>query len=283
MRLITPEETPADVRGVVCRQSRLVSALATSLMLVLILGVPGFLVWQARPPWWAMLLAAAVAGLIVRWFVGIFVKCWRPSNWLLRIARDGLWINLRSYLNYELPPAKTVVFLPYDEIAYAREHAAKLAEKNRGRTMTWTDRFLELEIVGVSTDELCSELAAELRRQVTRTHLGGLATSRSRHGHAPVTVHDSHVIRIAWRGRYDWVSPSLRRTLGELRSRVRIGEPTRADLTDLHALTSKEVDKLTLQLVESGDKLGAIKLLTDRRGCSTTEAHQLVEDLIGAV
>jgi hypothetical protein len=186
-------------------------------------------------------------------------------------------------LNYELPPAKTVVFLPYNEIAYAREHAAKRAEKNRGRTTTWTDRYLELELKGASTDELRAELAAELRRQVTRTHLGGLATSRSRHGHAPVTAHDSHVIRIAWRGRYDWVSPSLRRALGELRPRVRVGEPTRADFTDLHALTSEEVDKLTLQLVESGDKLGAIKLLTDRRGCSTTEAHQLVEDLMGVV
>jgi hypothetical protein len=64
---------------------------------------------------------------------------------------------------------------------------------------------------------------------------------------------------------------------------VRIGEPTRADLTDLHTLTSEEVGKLSRQLVESGEKLGAIKLLTDRRGCSVTEAHRQVEEMTGAV
>jgi hypothetical protein len=283
MRLDTPNEMPTDIRGLVCRQSRTVSALATMVMLTLLLGVPGFLIWQARPVWWVVLPVVAVAGLIVRWFVGIMIKSWRSSNWLLRVARDGLWINLRSYLNYELPLGKTVVFLPFDEIGNAREHIVKRAEKNRGRTMAWTDRYLELELNGVSTDELRAELAAELRRHVTRQHVGGLATSRSRHGHAPVTVPEPGVIRIAWRGRYDWVSPSLRRTLGELRPRVRIGETTSADLTNLHALTSEEVDKLARQLVESGDKLGAVKLLSDRRGCSTTEAHSQIEQLAGAV
>jgi hypothetical protein len=282
MRLITPEEMPGDVRGVVCRQSRVVSALGTTVMLSLILGAPGFLIWQAHPPWWVMLLAATVAGLIVRWFVGIMIKSWRASNWLLRIGRDGLWINVRSYLNHELPTGKTIVFLPFDEIGYARERVVKRAEKNRGRTMAWTDKYLELALNGVSTDELCAELAAELSRRVTETHLGGLATSRSRHGHAPVTVAESSVIRIAWRGRYDWVSPSLRRTLAALRTRVRIGETTHVDLSDLQTLTREEVDELARQFVEGGDKIGAIKLLADRRGCSVTEARQLVEELTGA-
>jgi hypothetical protein len=213
-------------------------------MLTLVLGVPGFLVWQARLPWWAIVLAAAVAGILVRWFVGIIVKLWRSSNWVLRIARDGLWINLRSYLNHKLSPATTVAFLPYDEIAFAREHSAKHVERNNGRTMAWTDRFLELELARASTDELRAALAAELGRQVTRTHLGGLATSRSRYAHVPVTVPGENVIRIAWRGRHDWVSPSLRRALGELRPRVRVVAPTCADFTDVHALGSKELDKL---------------------------------------
>jgi hypothetical protein len=252
-------------------------------MLAVILGVPGFLLWQARPGWWVVLLVVAIALFVIQWPLGVIIKSWRSSNWVLRIARDGLWINLRSYLNYEFSPARTVAFVPNDEIAHARELTVKRVERNNGRTMAWTDRFLELELAGVSTEELRCQLAAELGRHVSRSYLAGLVTSRSRHGHVPVTVPDSNVIRIAWRGRYDWVSPSLRRTLEELRPRVRIGESTCADFTDLHALTNDEVDRLTRQLVESGDKLGAIKLLTHRRGCSTTEARQLVEELTGAV
>jgi hypothetical protein len=252
-------------------------------MLAVILGVPGFLVWQARPSWWVMLLVAAIAVFLIQWPLGMLVKTLRSSNWVLRIARDGLWLNLRSYLNHEFSPAKTIAFLPYEEIAFAREHCVKRCEKNHGRTMAWTDRFLELELVGVSTEELREELTAERNRHVTRTHLGGLVTSRSRHGHVPVTAPQVNLIRIAWRGRYDLVTPSLQRTLSELRPRVRIGEPTRADFTELHTLTNSEIDELTRQLVESGDKLGAIKLLSDRRGCSTTDARQFVDELAGAV
>jgi hypothetical protein len=201
----------------------------------------------------------------------------------LRIACVGLWINMRSYLNRDFPSAKTVIHVPHDEIACVREHSIKRAEKSSDGTTAWTDRYLDIELLEAAPEELRAELAEERRRHVTRSHLGGLATSRSRHGHVPVTVPDNHVIRIAWRGRYDWVSPSLRRTLQALHPRVRIGEPTRADLTDLHILTNEEFDNLTRRLVESGDKLGAIKLLTDRQGCSTTEARQLVEELSGAV
>jgi hypothetical protein len=283
MRLVTPEEMPADLRGVVCRQSRVVSALGTAVLLALIIGVPAFLMWQAELPWWVMVFAAALAGFVVRWFLGNMVKSWRPSNWLLRIDRDGLWINIRSYLNRDFAPAKTVIHVPYNEIARVREHIVKRAEKTSDSTTVWTDRYMDLELLEAAPEEIRAELAEERRRHVTRSHLGGFVTSRSRNGHVPVTAPENDVIRIAWRGRYDWVSPSLRRALQELRPRVRIGEPTRDDRTDLHALSAGEVDKLTRELVESGDKLGAIKLLTDRRGCSTTEARQLVEELTGAV
>jgi hypothetical protein len=279
VRLLTPEQTPNLLQGTVCRQSRLAVLLVSVVMAVMIIGIPAFLLWQVSLPWWIKLAGAGITGLVARWLIGNVLKCWRGSNWLMRIAPDGLWVNIRSYQNPDLPPGRTVVHLPYDEIDQVCEHIWKRTERSAGGTTMWTDRYFEIRLAGPAVDELRSEIAEERRRHVERSHLGGVATSRSRSGHVPVTVTHDNTIRLAWRGRFDWVSPPLRRVLRELEGRVTVGAATNSELSNSKNLNSEEVDSLTLQLVESGDKLGAVKLLTDRRGYSTTEAHRFVEEL----
>jgi hypothetical protein len=279
MRLMTPEQMPNMLQGTVCRQSRLAVLLVCILMGGMIIGVPAFLLWQVTLPWWIKLVGACITGLVARWLIGNVLKSWRSSNWLMRIAPDGLWINIRSYQNHGLPPGRTVVHLPYDEIDQVNEHVWKRTERSSDGTATWADRYLDIRLVKPLVNELRAEIAEERRRHVQRTHLGGVAKSRSRSGHVPVTVMADDTIRLAWRGRFDWVSPSLRRVLRELEGRVTVGEATHSDLSNSKGLSSDEIDTLTLQLVESGDKLGAVKLLSDRRGYSTTEAHRFVEEL----
>jgi hypothetical protein len=280
MRLLSPDEMPQVVHGIVCRQSRLATLLGTTVLLAMLLGMPAFFLWHFRPPWWGLLIATIPAGFLVRWMVGHVLKSWRRTNWLVRVSPNGVWLNIRSYLNRGFPAACTIVHLPYVEIDTAREYACRRAEKSSDGTTVWTERYLELQLNDRVPDELRTELAEERRRQVTKSHLGGMVTSRSRSGHSPVTVVGENVIRVAWRSRFDWIVPSLKRTLRELRGRVRIGERAQADYSDLQNLPVEEIDKLTLQLVETGDKLGAVKLLTDRRGYSATEAHRFVEELI---
>jgi hypothetical protein len=279
MRLLRPEEMPGMIQGTVCRQSRLASLLYAVAMLTLLVGVPGFLIWNAALPWWAVMLAAGFAVLVVRWLGGNVISAWRSGNWLLRISPDGLWINLRWYLNHEFPPGRTVVHLPYERIACVRQHVVKRVEKTSDGTTAWTERSLELQLTGAVPEELRAELAVERLRQVTRSHLGGLAESRSRYGNSHVTVPANDVIRIAWRNRFCWVTPPLGRTLRELKRYVAVGEPTLTDFSNWQTMSDAEVDRLTLQLVESGDKMGAIKLLTARRGYSTTDARLFVEEL----
>ena len=283
MRLLTLEQMPHMLQGTVCRQSRLGVLLCAVLMAAMLIGIPAFLVWNAPLPWWLKLLGAGLGGLVARRLVGNVLKSWRNSNWLMRIAPDGLWINLRSYLNHELPPGRTVIHLPYDEIDDVCEHVWKRAEQSSDGTTMWTDRYLDIRLVVPVAEELRAELAEELRRHVTCSHLGGLVKSRSRNGHAPVTISSDDTIRLAWRGRFDWVSPPLRRILRELEGRVTVGSATHSDLSNLKTLTSEEIDSLTLQLVESGDRMGAVKLLKDRRSYSTTEAHRFVEELTAAL
>ena len=283
MRLLSLDETPHMLQGTVCRQSRLAVLLVSVIMGAMLIGLPAFLVWHAPLPWWIKLLGAGLAGLVARWLIGNVLKSWRSSNWLLRIAPDGLWINIRSYLNHELPPGRTIVHLPYEEIAQVCEHFWKRTEQSSDGTTMWTDRYLDIRLVEPVAEPLRAELAEERRRYVANSHLGGLATSRSRNGHAPVTVPSDNAIRIAWRGRFDWVSPSLRRVLRELEGRVAVGSATHSELSSSQDLSGEEIDSLTLQLVESGDKMGAVKLLKDRRGYTMTEAHRFVEELTAAL
>ena len=98
-----------------------------------------------------------------------------------------------------------------------------------------------------------------------------------------MTIAGNNVIRLVWRGQSDWISPPLHRILRELESHVTVAPTTYCDVSNLKDLNSEEVDTLTLQLVESGDKLGAIKLLQERCGYSTTEAHRFVEELTAAL
>jgi hypothetical protein len=283
MRLLSLEEMPQMLQGTVCRQSRFAVLLVSVVMAAMLIGLPAYLVWHAPLPWWIKLLGAGLSGLVARWLIGNVLKSWRSTNWLMRIAPDGLWINTRSYLNLELPPGRTIVHLPYEEVDQVCEHLWKRTEQSSDGATMWTDRYLDIRLVEPAAEPLRAELAEERRRYVANSHLDGLATSRSRNGHAPVTVPSDNAIRLAWRGRFDWVSPPLHRILRELEGRVAVGSATHSELSSSQNLSGAEIDSLTLQLVESGDKMGAVKLLNDRRGYTMTEAHQFVEELTAAL
>jgi len=127
--------------------------------------------------------------------------------------------------------------------------------------------------------ELAAEIAEERRRHAEGVHLGGLVTSRGRHHHVPVTVAGEDRLRVQWRGRQDFVVPGLKRVLRELAAECTVLESTSEDLRNLNAVSTAEVDQAILDRVESGDVLGATKLLREKRGYSLKEAQEFVEEL----
>ena len=60
---------------------------------------------------------------------------------------------------------------------------------------------------------------------------------------------------------------------------IEVADATRNDRADWRKLNEAELDELIAYLVRAGDRLEASELLVRRRGCSTTEAHQSVEEL----
>jgi hypothetical protein len=279
MQLLPPEQVPSMIQGRVCRQSRLVSVVGAVVMALMVVGFPLFLLSKAELAGWVWMPVSIVVALIVLAFARLAAKSLRAENWLLRIAPDGLWINLRSYLNRDFAPGATVLFVPYAEIAGVGEHSVKREERNNGRITTWTDRYLEIHLVEPALAELAAEIAEERRRVAEGVHLGGLVTSSGRHHHVPVTVPREDLLRISWRGRQDFVVPWLKSVLRELTAKCMVHESTVDDADNADALTANDLDRLILERVETGDMFGAVKLLRDQRGYSLKDAKQFVDEL----
>src|SRR6202167_1448059 len=75
-----------------------------------------------------------------------------PSNWLVRMNETGIYVQYRSYLNYQLPTDDpSVVFVPLGEIASARlvkECVATPDSAKPGGTQTQYLRYVDLELSG---------------------------------------------------------------------------------------------------------------------------------------
>jgi len=279
MQLYSPDQVPSVIQGRVCRQSRLTSAFGALMMVLLLAILPTYLICIARPSMWISFPVLSCVSLAVMWICGWVVKSFCSANWLMRIAPDGLWINLRSYANREFAPAATVLFVPYQEIAGVGQHAVKRSEPTSDGTAAWTDRCLDIRLVDPAPAEVAAEIAEERRRTAPAVHLGGLVTSHSRNNHVPVTLPTDRVLRLAWRGRFDFIVPSLAKTLRELSAECTVDESSVKDVTDVKSLTSDEVDRLIIECVETGDTFGAVKLLREHRGFSHKDAKKFIDEL----
>lgn len=264
--------SPADMNqtaGTCCRQSP-VRGLVGSLIVCTFLVGFALVLWQRGVHWLFWGGCAALAALLVPWFLADALAKLRSSNWLMRLGSDGLWINLRSYQNRGLPMADTVVHLPYEEIASARRHLESWSTPKEPSSLSathWKQESLELTLVSGKTEEIARALVDERQR---RAPIKGT--------HQAVTVPAEGVVRIAWRGHDNDVVPLLTRVLDELSQRVKVDDPTRTDRGNWRDLSETELDELVTQLARSGDDLVAVQLLIRRRGYSHAEANKYVDE-----
>lgn len=263
-----------QLTGMCCRQSPVRGLISSLIFCAILIGFV-LLLWHAGFPWLVWGWVALLSVLLVPWIVADAWLKFRSTNWLLRLGRDGLWINLRSYQNRHLPDAATVLCLRYEEIASARRHVETWSTPSEPASLRgtyWKQESLELTLVSGATREIAYALVDERNR---RAAIKGKLQA--------VTVPAAGVVRIAWRGPGDDVVPPLPRVLDELGRRIHVGEPTRTDYGDWSRMGEAELGRLVAQLVRSGDDLEAARLLRRRRGYSSTEAHKFVKEQAGRV
>lgn len=279
MQLYTPDQIPATIQGRVYRQSRFVALAGITVLIAFLAGVPTFFLLTMRPSLWISFPAMSAISLIALWLVGVALKAFRATNWLLRIAPDGLWINLRSYRNDNFAPAATALLVPYAEIVSVGESAIRRSEQSGGKTTVWTDRYLEVRLAAAVPAEVAQQISEERRRTAPKKYLGGLVTSESRYLHVPVSLRSDNVLRLAWRGRCDFIVPSLKNALAALSAECQVEDAPAKDLANTKQLSDDEIDHLIIECVETGDTFGAIKLLRDKRGYSLKQAKDFVDEL----
>lgn len=227
MQISNLNDIQPDGRGLCARQSRLAGLLFGLLMIAMFAASPVVLWYQGAPPLFVFVFA--MAGLcVILLLVGDLRARLRRTNWLLWLAPEGVWINLRSYQATHLTDPPTVVFLEYSDLAAAGQRTfSTITRRKNGRGTYHRDSTLELRLTDSDVTGLQRAINDEhaLATQ-PQTLLGGVTVS-NRTCIPPLSAPEPGLIRILWRtGRGQFASPSLKRVLAELELHgVEIAEP----------------------------------------------------------
>ena len=201
-----------------------------------------------------------------------------PSNWLVRMNETGIYVQYRSYLNYELPADDpSVVFLSFGEIASARlikERVETPDPAKTGGTQTQYLRYVELELSG-DTAPLAEALQAE-RGEQAPLEKRWYGTSSTLYRDYPATMTAPTFLRIRWD-----VVPGARKLLDALRPYTVIADSVSLthDFTRLKSLSREEQLKQLRELAARGQTITAIYAARKLYGCSLGEAKEMVDSL----
>jgi hypothetical protein len=201
-----------------------------------------------------------------------------PSNWLVRMNETGIYVQYRSYLNYQLPTDDpSVVFVSLGEIASARlvkERVATPDPAKPGGTQTQYLRYVELELSG-ETAPLAKALQAE-RAEQAPLEKRWYGTSSTLYRDYPLTMTAPTFLRIRWD-----VVPGAHKFLDALRPYTVIADPVSLtqDFTHLKSLNREDQQKQLRELAARGQTITAMYAARNLYGCSLGEAKELVDSL----
>ncbi len=152
--------------------------------------------------WPSPVVAYYLAGVLLLGVVilqTLVLARFRSSNWLVQAGHEGLYVQLRSYLNHRFPAGDpTVAFIPYQMIRSARlARGTRTIPDADSRTGVTTKpiRLVQLELVG-DTAPLAQALTDERARcGPDWRERGGRST---RYQHHPVRMVSPATLQLEW-------------------------------------------------------------------------------------
>jgi hypothetical protein len=276
MELITAAAVPQNDRDIVFRYSR---ARAVTAFIVIALAAIGLIVFGRMNHAWLAYYAATVLIILLLIFQKLLLARFCPSNWLVRLTDDGLYIKFRSYLNAHFPDQDlTVAFIPFSELRAATpiKQQRELPDHDHARrTVTTSTRtFFEVELA-TETRQLAVVLANEAKLVLGKaTHSGKRISTR--YQHTPVLLGPAHLLRIEW-----GVVPDVK-TFLELLTRHTVVRPriaTAESFADLDGLSRAEQESRLRELMQAGDSVAAVALARRLYGYDLTKAKEFVDSL----
>lgn len=271
MRLLSRGQVPLGSDLARFRQGRF----APTFFALIMSGVTGALFvfgWHAAVGW-PFFLFGGFNGLITLIILSAARAVWKSSNWTVLAARDGLYVNARSYMNHHFPVGDSVIaFLPYREIDSIRVIREKLVIPGsiQGHTRQTTQIDLELRLRHAET----AEFAQTIEREKSRTPPGRI---RSWSPHRPVEAPALGTILVHWRNGNSHLTPKVERFLEAVAGKVSIEKEAPAATRDYRAMSDQELEQLAAKLGRAGEKMQAMTLLHQKFGGTLTEAKQRLE------
>lgn len=271
MQLMRLAEVPTSQRDRVFRYSP-ARALFVAFSVICASGGLVLLGWHQRSGLAYYLAGVLLLGLVL--MHKFILARFRPSNWLVRMSDEGLFVQFRSYLNYHFPEEDlTVVFIPYHEI-----RSVQLMRERRDipyrdpdrplveRTSVQRRRLVEFELVGDSAP-LAQALADEPAKRPPNATL---------YRHYPVRMAFPPFVQVEWN-----VVPSPQVLLDALRRYTNIATPIEVsqDYVNLKGLSHEEQGKRLLELAEAGQTIAAVCIARKLYSYDLTQARAFVEGL----
>jgi hypothetical protein len=250
------------------------------LVAVIVLGIGAALLivnWEGRTRS-GYYLAYYIAGLL---FLGLvllrrfFFARLRPSNWLVRMTSEGLFIQYRSYLNYDLPTEDpTVIFIPYQDICSVRRVLERFKILAQDGPTERRFKMVELELAG-DMEPLSKALTAESRSPAPR--------EKTWYGYTS-TLYNHHLVRMASPPflQIEWSAvPGAKNFLNALSPYTRVTPPivVTQDLRFLETLNREEQQKRLRDLDQRGETITAVYVASKLYGYSLNEAQVFVASL----
>lgn len=276
MRLLRLREVEIGPNDRVYRHSRL-TALIGWLAGASLAGTFFYYAYDEKQPF--LYFFAGIASLFLLLMLRMVTARFHPSNWLVRMNETGIYVQYRSYLNYELPPDDpSVFFLSLGEIASARlikERVTTPDPAKQGASQTQFLRYIELELSG-ETAALADALNAEHGEEAPMKKRWYGGSSATLYRDYPVNMSGPTSVRIHW-----GVVPGTHNFLNALRPYAVILDPVSLtpDFTHMKFVSHEEQQKQLRDLVRRGQSITAIYAAQKLYGGSLADAKRIVESL----
>ncbi|MBT3534560.1 MAG: hypothetical protein HN478_11830 [Rhodospirillaceae bacterium] len=281
IKFLREQEIPASPGDTVFRQGMWRNAIACAVSTTI---AAAFLASPHLPPIFGwdpnggLALAYIIGGIVglLAWFTWRAVIMARaPTNWVMRLAPNGLYLRYRSYLNGDFPGEPVAAFIPGGAIAWI----GPVVEKSRridseGSTIFETHRRLEIKLREAGLDEFKRHLAHERKRQIP-SRFGTKGVFR----HYPVRAVGDDTIQLDWRDTQTATVPRLKVATAILARRYPSRPLDSRRQPDAADLDRQGQENQIISLVEAGEVIQAVKLTKRLYGLSTTDAKAFIDDL----
>ena len=274
LQVMRESDVPVSPGDCLYRASR-VRAAAGALVAA---GVAAFLIIGQWPQRWVGLAFGSGILLFLFLFGRLITARFLPSNWLVRATDTGLFIHLRSYLNYHMAVEDlTVVFLAYSDIRSARmvrEWISVPDPMQPNRSTTHTRRWIELELA-IDPAPLSAAIDTEYARPAVweKRWYGNSATLYQDY---PVVMQRPPFVRIQWQ-----VTPSPKAFLKMLASYVQV-EPkvtVGTDFVKLNGLPREQQERRLRELDRRGRTIDAVYIARNLYSLDLSGATKFIDTL----